>query len=61
MAKTAKEYAEILKTLFQMEISELEDEMEEVEEEERYFTRGMINGYKAALDKINASEFLVED
>ena len=30
MAKTAKEYAEILKTLFQMEISELEDEMEEV-------------------------------
>ena len=41
MAKTAKEYAEILKTLFQMEISELEDEMEEVEEEKRYFTRGI--------------------
>lgn len=61
MAKTAKEYAEILKTLFQIEISELEDEMEEVEEEERYFTRGMINGYKAALDKISASKFLVED
>lgn len=61
MAKTAKEYAEILKALFQMEISELEDEMEEVEEEERYFARGMINGYKAALNKINKSKFLVED
>ena len=61
MAKTAKEYAEILKTLFQMEISELEDEMEEVEEEERYFTRGIINGYKGALDKINTTKFLVED
>ena len=61
MAKTSKEYSEILKTLLQIEISELGKELEKEEEEEQYFTRGQIMGLEMAIGKIDSSKFLVED
>lgn len=58
MAKTAKEYAEILKAVIEMQIKF-------IQQDSRYEYGENLQGQKIgltiALDKIEASQFLIED
>ena len=58
MAKTAKEYAEILKAVLKMQIGY-------IQENPRYdgneYLQGQEEGLRIALEKIDASQFLMED
>lgn len=58
MAKTSKEYAQILKAVLQMQI-------EMIRQNPRYwdddYLQGQAFGLEIAIDKIKAAEFLTED
>ena len=58
MAKTSKEYAEILKSVLKMQISYI---TENPNYEMSDYLQGQEKGLLIALDKIEASRFLTED
>lgn len=58
MAKTSKEYAEILKAVIQMQISYITSNPKYDDSD---YLQGQEVGLMIALDKINASKFLTED
>lgn len=58
MARTAKEYSEILKAVLTMQIQAI---FENPKYEESDYLQGQVVGLYTALDKINASQFLTED
>ncbi len=58
MAKTAKEYSEILKAVITMQIQNI---FENPRYEESDYLQGQVTGLYITLDKIKASQFLIED
>ena len=58
MAKTAKEYAEILKAVIEMQIKYIQQDSRYEYSEN---LQGQEIGLTIALDKIEASQFLIED
>lgn len=58
MAKTAKEYAEILKAVIEMQIKFIQQDSRYEYSENLH---GQEIGLTIALDKIEASQFLIED
>lgn len=58
MAKTAKEYSEILRSVISMSVQEI---FAESNYENSDYLRGYTSGLLEAIDKINKSQFLVED
>ena len=58
MAKTAKEYSEILRSVISMSVQEI---FAESNYENSDYLRGYASGLLEAIDKINKSQFLVED
>ena len=58
MAKTAKEYSEILRSVISMSVQEI---FAESNYENSDYLQGYASGLLEAIDKINKSQFLVED
>lgn len=58
MAKTAKEYAEILKAVLKMQIGYIQENPRYYDSE---YLQGQEEGLRIALEKIEASNFLMED
>lgn len=58
MAKTAKEYAEILKAVLKMQIGYIQ---ENPRYDDSKYLQGQKEGLRIALEKIEASNFLMED
>jgi len=58
MAKTAKEYAEILKAVLKMQIGYIQENPRYDDSE---YLQGQEEGLRIALEKIEASNFLMED
>ena len=58
MAKTAKEYAEILTAVLIMQIGYIQENPRYDDSE---YLQGQEEGLRIALEKIEASQFLIED
>lgn len=56
-----KEYADILRFAIKMQIGYVEEKMENSISIDRDYQEGIIRGLQIALEKIDASEFLMEE